>query len=237
MSKSKTKINKNQKPSKRGWVRKVFNLLLVIGLVIILGTVCINLHVKSFVKNEILTVSDVSDIRADCIMVLGAGLWNSTTPSPMLGDRLRRGVELYELGVAPKMIMSGDHGQRNYDEVSVMRNFAINKGVPSSDIFMDHAGFSTYESMYRAKYIFGAKSIVIVTQGFHIERALYIAEKLGLEAYGVTSDLQDYGGIAYNQARDVLARVKDFFMVIFKPKPTYLGDKISLLGNGEITLG
>ena len=97
--------------------------------------------------------------------------------------------------------MSGDHGKADYDEVNIMKKFAIDKGVESEDIFMDHAGFSTYESIYRAKEIFGAKDIAIVTQKYHLYRALYIANKLGLEAYGVNSDPRRYSGASYRELR------------------------------------
>ena len=109
------------------------------------------------------------------------------------------------------------------------------RGVPSSDVFMDHAGFSTYESIYRAKEIFEADKIIIVTQEYHLYRALYIAEKLGIEAYGVNADYHTYRGQIMRDVREVLARCKDFANMIFKPEPTYLGEKIPVSGDGNIT--
>ena len=131
--------------------------------------------------------------------------------------------------------MSGDHGQDEYDEVNIMKEFAIEKGIPSEDIFMDHAGFSTYESIYRAKEIFGAKKIIIVTQKYHLYRALYIAKTMGIEAYGVGADPRQYVGAFNREVREILARNKDFAKCIFKPKPTYLGDPIPINGNGDDT--
>ena len=131
--------------------------------------------------------------------------------------------------------MSGDHGRKEYDEVNVMKNFAIKSGVPSEDIFMDHAGFSTYESMYRAKEIFQADIVIIVSQKYHLYRAVYIARSLGMEAYGVPSDVRIYRGQEYRNLREAAARVKDFFIVIIKPEPTYLGEAIPVNGNGDIT--
>jgi len=131
--------------------------------------------------------------------------------------------------------MSGDHGKEDYDEVNVMKNFAMQNGISSEDIFMDHAGFSTYESIYRAKEVFDVKKIVIVTQEYHLYRALYIANKLGLEAYGVSSDQRKHTGAVYRELREVLARNKDFVKSIFKPKPTYLGEKIPISGDGNLT--
>ena len=116
-----------------------------------------------------------------------------------------------------------------------MKNFAIDKGVPSEDIFMDHAGFSTYESIYRAKEVFEAKKVVIVTQEYHLYRALYISNQLGVEAYGVNSDPRRYVGEAYREVREILARNKDFFSCIFKPKPKYLGEAIPVSGSGDLT--
>jgi vancomycin permeability regulator SanA len=148
---------------------------------------------------------------------------------------LTRAIELYDLGAAPKIIMSGDHGRIEYDEVNAMKQFAIDSGVPSEDIFMDHAGFSTYETMYRAKEIFDADKIIVVTQEYHLYRALYIAEKLGLEAYGVPSDYVAYSGQNVRDIREILARNKDFLTSLFKPEPTYLGEAISLDGSGDVT--
>lgn len=153
----------------------------------------------------------------------------------MLEDRLLEGIKLYQNGASDKIIMSGDHGRKEYDEVSIMKNYAIEKGIPSENIFMDHAGFSTYESIYRAKDIFQAKKIVIVTQKYHLYRALYIANQLGLEAYGVGADPRQYVGEIYIEIREILARDKDFIKCIFKPEPTYLGDTIPVSGNGDIT--
>ncbi len=133
--------------------------------------------------------------------------------------------------------MSGDHGEKDYDEVNVMRTYAEEDGIPTEHIFMDHAGFSTYESMYRARDIFCAKKIVIVTQGYHLSRAVYIARSLGLEAYGVASDYQTFAGQKIRDIREVLAREKDFLYTIFKPKPTYLGEQIPLSGSGIATAG
>ena len=161
-------------------------------------------------------------------------MWGDN-PSPMLEDRLLKGIELYNEGIAPKIIMSGDHGQKEYDEVNIMKEYAINAGVPSEDVFMDHAGFSTYESIYRAKEIFGVKNVVIVTQEYHLYRAIYIANKLGIKAYGVNTDPRDYAGQLYREVREILARNKDFVKSIFKPKSTYLGESIPINGNGNIT--
>ena len=193
---------------------------------------CVIYKTGSYILNadEAAALSDV-----DCILVLGAAVKPDKTPSNMLYDRIMTGVNLYKLGASKDIIMSGDHGRREYDEVNIMKNYAIEKGIPSENIFMDHAGFSTYESIYRAKDIFEAKNVVIVTQEYHLYRALYIANQLGLEAYGVGADPRQYVGATYRELREILARNKDFIKCIFKPEPTYLGDTIPVSGNGDIT--
>ncbi len=205
----------------------------ILGAAVLLG---INGYVKSTAKPRILSPEDAAAMTdVDCILVLGCLVRSGGVPSDMLSDRLTRSVELYELGAAPKLLMSGDHGRPDYDEVDAMKQFAVNAGIPSGDIFMDHAGFSTYESLYRAKEVFQAKKIIIVTQEYHLYRALYIAGELGLEAYGVSSDYHTYRGQTARDIREVLARVKDFASCIFLPEPSYLGETIPVSGDGNLT--
>lgn len=173
----------------------------------------------------------------DCILVLGCGVKADGTPSDRLYDRVKVGVDLYHAGVAPKILMSGDHGQEHYDEVSTMLALATQMGVPEEDVFLDHAGFSTYESVYRADYIFDCDRMVIVTQDYHLYRALHIAESFGIAAEGVSADLRPYQRMLYHNCRETLARAKDFFFSLTKPDPTYLGNKIDLSGDGSVTHG
>lgn len=216
-------------------MKRVFKILIILAIICIVVVLSINFYVVGFTKKQILNENDYSELKdIDCILILGAGIWGDE-PSPMLEDRLLEGINLYNDGVAPKIIMSGDHGREEYDEVNIMKEFAIEQGVPSEDIFMDHAGFSTYESIYRAKEIFGADNIVIVTQEYHLYRALYIANKLDINAYGVNSDPRKYSGQSYRELREILARNKDFVNCLFKPKPTYLGESIPVSGNGDVT--
>lgn len=193
--------------------------------------------VVSSAKDRIITADEAAELEnTDCVLVLGAGVRDGS-PTPMLRDRLITGISLYESGAVPKIIMSGDHGREDYDEVNVMKSYAVENGVPDSDVFMDHAGFSTYDSVYRAKAVFEADSIIIVTQKYHLYRALYIAEKLGVNAVGVAADLDDYSGQLKRDLREIAARDKDFFSCLFKPKPKYLGEKIPVSGDGNITDG
>lgn len=216
-------------------MKKVIIYVIIFLVTIGLAVLGINLYVKMSTKKQIVGENDYSKLeKSDCILVLGAGVWGDK-PSPMLEDRLNQAINLYKNNVSSKIIMSGDHGTEEYDEVNIMKKYAIEKGVPSEDIFMDHAGFSSYDSIYRAKAIFSAKKIVIVTQEYHLYRALYIANRLGIEAYGVGADPRQYAGATYREIREILARNKDFIKCIFKPEPTYLGDTIPVSGSGDIT--
>ena len=214
-------------------------LIVLFCLAVIVGiyALSVNAYMVNTTEDKILTAEESAELDdVDCILVLGAGV-QGTTLSHMLEDRVKTGIQLYELGSAPKILMSGDHGQDDYDEVNAMKDYAKEKGVPSEDIFMDHAGFSTYESMYRARDIFGCKKIIIISQEYHLHRAIYVAEYLGLEAYGIDSQLRPYAVDTniYNTIREFLARNKEFIYVRLNPKPTYLGEAIPINGNGDIT--
>ena len=174
-------------------------------------------------------------MNAGCIIVLGAGVRADGTPSPMLEDRILQGIALYNLGASNKLLMSGDNTKKGYDEVNTMKKYAIDKGIVSKDIFMDHAGISTYDSIFRAKEIFQADNIIIVTQEYHLYRALYISKSLGINAYGVSADPRIYVGQEIREIREIIARAKDFAKCIFKPPATYLGEVITISGDGNVT--
>ncbi|MBQ3005111.1 MAG: YdcF family protein [Clostridia bacterium] len=219
---------------------KAFRICLIVAFCLMIAgagsLLGINLYVKSVGGSRLITPQEASELEGvDCIMVLGCQVHDNEYPSDMLEDRLNKGIEVYNIGASPKLLMSGDHGQHEYDEVNVMKQYAVDTGISSSDVFMDHAGFSTYESVYRAKEIFGADKIIIVTQEYHLYRALYIANKLGVEAYGVAADYRPYAGKLAQDCREALARVKDFATTIIKPEPTFLGEAIPVNGDGNIT--
>ncbi len=213
--------------------------LIVLAALAVLGGAAvfgIDTYVRGITADCILTEEQAQELAdVDCIVVLGCLVRDDGTPSHMLEDRLKQGVALYQQAAAPKLLMSGDHGTVSYDEVDAMKRYAVDAGVKSEDVFMDHAGFSTYETVYRAKAIFGADKVIIVTQKYHLYRALYAAQALGIEAYGVASDYRTYSGQTARDVREVLARIKDFIMCIFKPEPTYLGEAIPISGNGQLT--
>ena len=215
----------------------IINVILALAALGALGLsvlTAVNNRVLLSTAERIITVEDAAELDADCILILGAGV-NGDQPSLMLADRLERGLQLYFAGASDKLLMSGDHGRVEYDEVNVMKEQAVRAGVESSDVFMDHAGFSTYESLYRARDVFLAERVIIVTQPYHLPRALYIADALGLEAWGVGADGEDYFGQSYRNAREVLARAKDVFYCMTKPEPTFLGETIPVWGDGNAT--
>ena len=197
----------------------------------------ISIYLCASVKDQIITLDEAAKLDADAILVLGARVWDNGSPSGVLEDRLDTGISAYQAGVSDRLLMSGDHGQDDYDEVNAMKDYALEQGIPSENIFMDHAGFSTYESVYRARDIFQVKTVLIVTQEYHLYRALYIARALGLNAYGIAADRSVYSGIVGFEAREILARVKDFFYTLIQPLPTYLGDVIPITGDGNATNG
>lgn len=216
-------------------MKKIIKYLIILIVIGILTVLSINFYVVLSTKKQITNLSELKNKNDyDCIIVLGAGIWGDK-PSPMLQDRLDEAIKLYEEGIAPKIIMTGDHGRKGYDEVNIMKEYAIQKGIPSEDIFMDHAGFSTYESIYRSKAIFEVKKPIIVTQKYHLYRALHIANALDINAIGVNADPRLYSGQTYREVREILARNKDFIQALFKLKPTYLGETIPVSGDGNIT--
>lgn len=223
-------------------IRKLWKKILIIlltlsilGLSLIFG---INGYVVHSTAKQIISPEDAATLEGvDCILVLGCYVHENGQPSAMLADRLQQSVALYNAGAAPKLLMSGDHGQEGYDEVNAMKQYALDANIPSARVFMDHAGFSTYESIYRARDIFQAKKVIIVTQRYHLHRALHIAGALGLEAYGVDADLRSYAGQFNRDIREILARNKDFVLSVIQPKPTFLGEAIPVSGDGNTTNG
>lgn len=236
-------MRKNRKTDMAGEEKKRISLLpaaicflLLAAIGCVTAVFFLNRIVVSSYADRIVTETEARRLTdVDCILVLGAGVYANKYPSAMLEDRLSEGVSLYKLGVSDRLLMTGDNGRVDYNEVKVMKDYAVKAGVPSEHVFQDHAGFSTYESMYRARDIFAAEKIVIVTQNYHMYRALYIARSLGLDAYGVTADPRAYAGQTMRECREILARSKDVITCIFKPLPTFLGDVIPVNGNGNVT--
>lgn len=218
------------------WIKRAVCCCVALAL---LGTAVLltgNWYVKRSAGKKILDMPQLDELTdVDCIMILGCGLRADGEPTRMLKDRLDQGIALYQAGVAPKLLVSGDHGRVQYDEVNKMKQYAVEHGVPSEDVFMDHAGFSTYESMYRARDVFQVERMVIVTQEYHLWRAVYDANALGIDAYGSSALKVRYGGQRLRDLREILARNKDLLYCMVKPKPTYLGEVIPVNGDGDVT--
>ncbi len=207
-------------------VLAVVLLLLVTNAAMILGT-----------RDDVREPSQLGDFGADAIVVLGAAVHPDGTPSDVLRDRLDCGAALYAAGAAPKIIVSGDNGTETYNEVNAMKAYLVGLGIPSEDVFCDHAGFSTYESMYRARHVFGCERVVVATQTYHLYRALHAATALGIEAAGSPSEAHRYAGQLWFSTREALARTKDFFKCIVQPESTFVGDPIALDQSGDVTNG
>ncbi len=182
--------------------------LLCITMVVISTAICDSVSERVFISAEELD----SSVKYDCVIVLGAGLKKDGTPSHMLEDRIKVGVEVMRAIGCDKILMSGDRSGDYYDEPAAMEKYAVGMGVESSDILVDEHGFSTYESIMRAKSEYGFDRIVIITQEYHLYRALYIADSAGIDAVGVSADLRPYRNQIVRDVREILARTKDFFI-------------------------
>jgi len=228
-----------QKPSRSRKPTRKTALILAAGLIAagILVVVLSNAVVIASAAPYIHDISELDDIGpADCALVPGALVYGSGRLSWVLRDRVDYAIELYKAGKVKKLLLTGDHGQKDYDEVNAMKDYAAAQGVPEDDIFLDHAGFSTYESMYRARDVFRASRVIVVTQAFHLSRAVYDARRLGLDAEGVASNPRRYANETKDALRESLARVKDFFYVnLMRPLPKYLGVAIPISGSGTAT--
>lgn len=236
--KEQKKTDTRQKTAAVGGKRTVWlPAVLLIGICVLgmAAVLILNVIVRQSSASRIVTADEAAAMEADCILVLGAGVREDGSPSLMLSDRLDTAVELYRRGVSDRILMSGDHGREDYDEVNVMKRIAVEAGIPSEAVFMDHAGFNTYDSLYRAKEIFQAHKVVIVTQEYHLYRALYLARALGLDAVGVAAPGENYPGQTYRELREMAARAKDFFTAIVKPEASVMGDAIPVSGNGDVT--
>ncbi|MBR3289559.1 MAG: YdcF family protein [Clostridia bacterium] len=217
------------------WRKIVTVLLIALAAVVLIGGTAHTIvvvgggsHILDLTCSDGTITSGLPAEKTDCILILGAGLWDGA-PSPMLQERLDMGAALYHAGASDKILVSGDNSREDYNEVQAMEDYLVEHGgVPRECIVRDHAGFSTYDSMFRAKEIFCADSVIVVTQKYHLFRAVYDASCLGLDAYGADAQQTVFSGRYHREIRECLARVKDCFMCVFKPAPACLGDKIPI---------
>lgn len=232
-------VARRNKGCLRGLGEAVLGFVLLVVVVVVGVPLGINAWVCGTTAGSIEAAStaqsEVSTFDADAIVVLGAGINWDGSPSAILQDRLDVAISLYNAGVAPKIIMSGDNSDSTYNEVMAMANYAIEQGVSEDDIFCDHAGLSTYDSMYRLANVFSVERCVIVTQEYHLYRALYDAGAFGIEARGVASDLSEYTDMDSYEQREFLARIKDFASVIVNSEPETKSEPVSLNQSGTVT--
>lgn len=215
-------------------MKKRFKILLVIlilfSLFILTMPFLLGISMNKYI------ISNISDVPGSyTALVPGALVYNSGNPSPVLKDRLKSALDLYNKGIVKRILVSGDHGTKNYDEVNGMKRYLLRNGVDSSDIFLDHAGFNTYNSIVRAKKIFNVENMIITTQKYHLPRALFIARKKKINAYGYIADKRKYPLIRHYKRREYLARIKSYFEVKFFIPPKYLGKMIPITGDSRIS--
>lgn len=171
----------------------------------------------------------------DCVLVLGCRVYDDGRLSPMLHDRMYVATELMKLDVSDRLVVSGDHKTDDYNEVSAMKAYAVEQGIPSEAIFEDHDGYSTYDSIARLKTVYGAERVVIVTQEYHLPRAIYLAEAMGMDAVGVSADQRPYSKQRIYDFREMFARCKDVYLGVRKPTPAGDLTPIPLDSDGDLT--
>lgn len=178
------------------------------------------------VRSRIYAAADVPAARV--AIVFGAGLWNDGSPTPVLHDRVATAAELYFSGKVEKLLLSGDNRFVNYNEPGAMRQVALELGVPDEAIVLDYAGRRTYDTCYRAQAIFGLHNAILVTQKFHLPRALFLCDALGLDTAGVQADQRIYrkSSMFYWNLREQIATIGAFWDV-------YVTHPIPVLGNPE----
>ncbi len=212
-------------------VRKTFRLVAIAVLVGLLIAVLAPILMRTLVQGKIFQFPDnVPHTRA--ALVLGASVARGK-PSPVLEERAHTAVALYMMGKVSKILVTGDNGALTHDEVTPVRKYLTDAGISPEDIFLDHAGFDTYSSMYRARDVFQADSITIVTQDFHMPRAVFVARMLGIEAYGVIPERGQ--GDFYDYLREIPASSKALLDLMIGRSPKYLGDAIPLTGDGTVS--
>jgi len=208
-------------------MRPLIRLMFIIFLLLILMLLYAYLDVSWRDKNKIKPLDEVG--HHPVALVLGAGVYPDGRLSPMLEDRVLTAIDLYQAGKVDKLLMSGDNSITTYNEPWAMADYAIARGVPEKDIAFDYAGHRTYASCWRAKNIFGLDSVVVVTQKFHLPRALYLCRSVGLEAEGVVADRRDYRLASKRYAlREIFARVKAWLDVHLLHPPVIGGDPIDI---------
>lgn len=196
---------------------KIFLIsLFSLCLLVLIAWAGMNIFVVSYAKPYIITEEEAKNLDKDCVIALGAQVLPDGTPCHQLYDRVQIASEIFLDNAGKKLLLSGDaRNPEEYDEITAMKGVAYEYNVKDEDIIADGAGLNTRTSMENLKNNFGFSSCVIVTQEYHIYRSVFLARKMGIDAYGVCSDPRGYATIAYNEARETLARCKDFLVIQF----------------------
>ncbi len=214
--------------------KKIIKIGFVIGIVGILFTILLDFYIVKSTKKQLFYKT--SNVKVSYTgLVLGARVYKSGNLSLILKDRVEVALELYKNKKIKRFLLSGDHGTKAYDEVNAMKNYLLKHGVPEKDIFLDHAGFDTYNSIVRAKKVFLVNNVIIITQKFHLKRSLFIANNIGLKAQGFICDKHNYGIAKAMFVREKLANVKAFFEVFLHRKPKYLGKIIPITKDSKLS--
>jgi SanA protein len=213
-------------------MKKIALFLFLMAALVVVLVIYLNTHIHHSSEKYISKNINVLPFSYT-VLVLGAHVQENGQLSFILKDRVDRALELYKAHKVCRFLLSGDHGRKKYDEVNTMKRYLINKGVPQKDIFLDHAGFDTYSSLVRAKKVFDVKSVIIVSQLFHLPRAVYIARKIGLNAYGCPTANDFYERNLYYKFRESLADMKAYFSLMINLNPRFLGNKIPITGDSR----
>jgi SanA protein len=215
-------------------IKKLFKIGFWCAMLTLFAVLGVNIAVKYY-ANRYCYLHPKNLPDSPVAIVFGAGLYRNNQPSNYLKDRLDKGIELYEMGKVKKLLLSGDNGRDEYDEITVMKEYCTQHNVDSADIYLDYAGFDTYSTIYRAKTIFKIDSAVLISQNYHLDRAIMLGRQKGLTVFGAIADKQKYGSLRRNKAREYLAVIKSIIDLKRNRKPRFLGETVDIRGISNYT--
>ena len=222
------------------WLKLMIKLGLMVILCVIAVIILINLFVILVTKANMSSEFSQMDTKYQSaevpVLVLGAGVIDNERPSDILKARLDQALEVYQQAPDKIFIMTGDHREDNYNEVAVMKKYLVSQGIPSQQIYLDHAGYSTYDSIYRLKKIIHVDRAIIISQGYHLPRALMLAEHLKIDSVGLPAAEID-STRSHREFREIFARLKDFAVcyLAYQPETPEIHYAFSLNYSGDDT--